>query len=193
MVSSSKIMAICLTFSLMTAVGYAQTQVVDNTTAKKEEQRAKELQEATELMQQFAREASKERLIEMTGKLIAPREVGEKVFSADMAARLSSEYVKAWESGQIILAGKPGQTEVLLTPATTDELITWSGEAAKTLAGGWKRLQKHVHPGFTIYTIRFVEPGEDIGMRFDGLIKIDDKWYIFPKAWRLAPEENEPE
>lgn len=155
------------------------------------QQREAELREATALMQKFARETSQEKLRTMTRELIAPREVCQKVFAPALAEKLATEYVKWWEDGNFILGGTPGQTEVRLTAVTTDELTTWTGAAAKNLAGGWRRIAKHVRPGYTLYNIQFVKPGEELGMRFDGLTKVDGKWYIFPKAWRMAPVEPE--
>jgi hypothetical protein len=35
-----------------------------------------------------------------------------------------------------------------------------------------------------IYRFKFVEPGKDLGMAFDGLIYVNGHWRIFPKPWR---------
>ncbi len=150
---------------------------------------AAELQEATDLMQKFANSTSPEQLSQMTRELIAPQEVCEKVFKREVSEKLAGVYLEAWEKGDFIVAGKPGQTVVKLTAVPTEDLIGWTGAAAEHMAGGWKRMRTFVNPGYRIYTIKFLEAGAEFGMSFDGLTKVGGKWYIFPKAWRMAPTE----
>ena len=42
-----------------------------------------------------------------------------------------------------------------------------------------------IEPGHTIYRFKFVQPGKNIGMAFDGLVKVNGRWVIFPKPWRI--------
>ncbi|MEZ6136721.1 MAG: hypothetical protein R3C53_17630 [Pirellulaceae bacterium] len=178
-------MVLALVSSLATD---AHSQQRVTTPQLSEKELAAELQEATDLMHKFANSNSEEELTKLTRELIAPKEICEKVFTKEMASTLAEAYREAYDKGDLVIAGKPGQTVVKLTAASTDDLIGWTGSAAEHLAGGWKRMGKFVHPGYRIYTIKFLKPGEELGMRFDGLTKVDGKWYIFPKAWRLAPE-----
>jgi tetratricopeptide (TPR) repeat protein len=76
------------------------------------EQQAAELQEATELMQKFARETSEQRLMQMTRELIAPREICDKVFAPEVAARLATEQAAQFDNAiadatRLIDAGIP--------------------------------------------------------------------------------------
>ena len=43
-----------------------------------------------------------------------------------------------------------------------------------------------IKPGLKVYRFKFVEPGEDLGMAFDGLVNVNGHWRIFPKPWRVA-------
>lgn len=105
------------------------------------------------------------------------------VFDADSSAKVAAVYDPAWEGGQMVVAPKPGQTEVKVFSATSDEMKSWSGNAAE-FAGGWKEVAPKLKPGLKIYRFKFVEPGKDLGMAFDGLIYVNGNWRIFPKPWR---------
>ncbi len=105
------------------------------------------------------------------------------VFDADLSAKMESTYGPAWDGGKIVIAPKPGQSELKLFSATSDEMKSWTG-SAHDFAGGWKQVAPKLKPGVTIYRFKFVEPGKDLGMAFDGLIYVNGNWRIFPKPWR---------
>jgi hypothetical protein len=105
------------------------------------------------------------------------------VFEADVSGKVAAVYDPAWDAGQMIVAPKTGQTEVKVFSATSDEMKSWSGNAAE-FAGGWKDVAPKLKAGLKIYRFKFVEPGKDLGMAFDGLIHVNGNWRIFPKPWR---------
>lgn len=105
------------------------------------------------------------------------------VFDADSSAKVAAVYGPAWDGGQMVVAPKAGQTEVKVFSATSEEMKSWSGNAAE-FAGGWKDVAPKLKPGLKIYRFKFVEPGKDLGMAFDGLIYVNGNWRIFPKPWR---------
>lgn len=105
------------------------------------------------------------------------------VFDAESSAKVAAVYDPAWEGGQMVVAPKAGQTEVKVFSATSDEMKSWSGNAAE-FAGGWKDVAAKLRPGLKIYRFKFVEPGKDLGMAFDGLIYVNGHWRMFPKPWR---------
>lgn len=105
------------------------------------------------------------------------------VFDADSATKIAAVYEPAWSAGQLVIAPKAGQTEVKVFSATSDEMKSWTGNAAE-FAGGWKTVAPKLKAGLKIYRFKFVEPGQDLGMAFDGLIYVNGHWRIFPKPWR---------
>ena len=129
---------------------------------------------------------SEEAAREKSKAYIPTREDCAQVFAPDIAESVYNYFQEASASGEFVIGAPPRYSEVKLTAVSTDEINTWSGTAAKEMAGGWKRIRSSVLPGHTMYIVRFVKPGEDQGMRFDGLIKLKDKWVFFPKAWRHA-------
>jgi hypothetical protein len=108
----------------------------------------------------------------------------EAVFLPELAAKAEAVYGPAWDGGQMVVAPKAGQTQALVFPATSDELKSWTGGATE-FPGGWKDVGAQLKPGVTFYRFKFVEPGQDLGMAFDGLAHVNGNWRIFPKPWRV--------
>ncbi|MEZ4223933.1 MAG: hypothetical protein R3B13_23485 [Polyangiaceae bacterium] len=105
------------------------------------------------------------------------------VFDAETTTKLRALYDGAWSSGQIVIQGKPGQTEIKLHAATSEQLKS-GAEEAKHCPGGYEKVAGAMKPGITIYCFKFVEPGQDLGMAFDGLTHVNGHWVIIPKPWR---------
>jgi hypothetical protein len=106
------------------------------------------------------------------------------VFEGDFGTKVAAAWDPGWESGKMVMAPKPGQTEVKVSSATTDELKAGTGNAAE-LAGGWKDAAAKMKPGLKVYRFDFLEPGKTAGMSFDGLIYVNGNWRVFPKPWRV--------
>lgn len=109
-----------------------------------------------------------------------------KVFAnAEMAKKAETVYPMLWENVPKRPFGpKPGQTEILVWGATTDDLKAGTGNASK-FPGGYKRAAEHLKPGLKVFRFKFVKPGERLGMAFDGLYNLDGRWVLVPKPWRL--------
>jgi hypothetical protein len=107
------------------------------------------------------------------------------VFEPELAAKAEAVYGPAWDGGAMVIAPKSGQTEIKVFSATSDELKSWTGNAAE-FPGGYKDVAAQLKPGVKIYRFKFVEPGQDLGMAYDGLVSVNGNWRIFPKPWRVA-------
>ena len=105
------------------------------------------------------------------------------VFEGDLGAKVAAAWDPAWDAGQMVMSPKPGQTEVKVSSATTDELKAGTGQAIE-LAGGWKEVAPKMKPGLKVYRFHFLEPGKTAGMSYDGLIFVNGNWRVFPKPWR---------
>jgi hypothetical protein len=108
----------------------------------------------------------------------------DAVFMPDLAAKADAVYSPAWDGGQMVIAPKAGQTQTLVSHATSDELKSWTGGAAD-FPGGWKDVGAQLKSGVTFYNFKFVEPGQTLGMAYDGLAYVNGNWRIFPKPWRV--------
>ncbi len=123
-------------------------------------------------------------LVALSKALRPTRADYEAVFTAELAAKAETVYGQTWDSGQLVVAPKQGQTQVLLFSASSEELKTWTGGSAE-FPGGWKNVGAQLKPGVRFYRFKFVVPGESLGMAYDGLAFVNGRWRIFPKPWRL--------
>lgn len=108
----------------------------------------------------------------------------DAVFMPELAAKADAVYGPAWDGGQLVVAPKAGQTQVLIFSSTSDDLKSGTGGAAQ-FPGGWKEVGAQLKPGVKFYAFKFVEPGKDLGMAYDGLAHVNGNWRIFPKPWRV--------
>jgi hypothetical protein len=104
-------------------------------------------------------------------------------FESDVVEKAASNYNPAWDAGQLVIEPKAGQTEVKMFSTTTDEMKSWTGTATE-FDGGWKPTAPKLKTGLKIYRFKFLEPGKDLGVAFEGLVYINGNWRIFPKPWR---------
>lgn len=42
-----------------------------------------------------------------------------------------------------------------------------------------------LNKGLVFYRFKFVEPGKELGISFDGLVFVNGRFVIFPKPWRM--------
>ena len=108
------------------------------------------------------------------------------VFEPEFARTAEATYTPAWDGGQMVIAPKRGQTQVLLYRATTEDIKKWTGNASQHFPGGYQRVASKFKDGLTIYSFEFAEPGATQGVAFDGLVNVNGSWRIFPKPWRVA-------
>lgn len=106
------------------------------------------------------------------------------VFTGEMAQKAEAMYRPAWDSGKLVIEGRPEQTELKLWAATTEDLQTGTGNA-REFPGGYKKVAPFLNKGLVFYRFKFVEPGKDLGISFDGLVFVNGRFVIFPKPWRM--------
>ena len=101
------------------------------------------------------------------------------------ATEAEAGYKEPWDTGAIRVMPKEGQTEVKVGFATGKELAEKTGQALD-FPGGYAQIATKLAPDLTIYRFKFVEPGKDLGMAYDGLVYVNGKWRLFPKPWRVV-------
>jgi len=111
------------------------------------------------------------------------------VFEPEFAKKLEAFHAPAWDGGQVVIAPKAGQTQLLVNRATTEELKKWAPTAAQNFPGGYQKVAAKFKDGLTIYSFKFVQPGKTSGTAFDGLVHVNGNWRIFPKPWRAVEKE----
>jgi hypothetical protein len=106
----------------------------------------------------------------------------ESIFNGDAAESAQKGYEKLWSSGEAVIAPKKGQTKLKVSSATTEDLR----EGSNAFPGGYRKVASKLKKGLTFYAWKFTEPGEDLGMAYDGLVFVNDHWVWVPKPWRVA-------
>lgn len=109
------------------------------------------------------------------------------VYGKEMGEKLEKMYAAPWDAGQLVVKPNEGQTELKLFKATSEELKS-GAENAKEFPGGYKKVAESLQGGQTLYRFKFVKPGADSGMAFDGLVHVNGHWVIMPKPWRALSE-----
>ncbi|PPK71468.1 hypothetical protein V5P93_003334 [Actinokineospora auranticolor] len=104
------------------------------------------------------------------------------LFEADFAAKAQAFYSAS--SPEVGALAKPEQTEVKLWSATSEDLKANSGDAGQ-FPGGYAKIAQYLKPGVTLYRWKYVKPGADSGMAYDGLVHTGSRWVWIPKPWRV--------
>lgn len=164
----------CLFVMIGASVGWSQEKPVSPYPNTKEG--------ANALLREFLKPGAD--LAALTKKLQPTDKDYSSVFKQELAKKLAEMYEQPWKEGLIVLSPNPGQSEVLLYSATSEELQKWQGNAKEQFPGGYEKVGPSVADGFTFYRFKFVKPGEKLGMAFDGLVYVNGYWRIFPKPYR---------
>ena len=103
------------------------------------------------------------------------------VFTPAVAEGVKLVYDAMWEEPPELFA-RPGQSIVRVQAAWSHEV--GNAESASDFPGGYSQIVQHLRPHVPWVCFTFTEPGEVIGMAYDGLVYLDGRWVWFPKPWR---------
>jgi hypothetical protein len=106
------------------------------------------------------------------------------VFSGRLETRIA--HFEALWSKTVEITAPPQNTEIIVTSARGDELAT-----ATWFPGGYGTLE-HIVPDRIWLAWKYVVPGETLGIAYDGLVWLDDRFVWFPKPWRVRPTSAHP-
>ncbi len=108
-----------------------------------------------------------------------------RVFRPPLLDPARALYAALW-SNPPPLRGKPGQTQVWIRTALTEDFVAWN-RAGQEFPGGYRKLAPHLAPGLAWVAWKYVAPGDFTGLSFDGMVLLDDRFVWFPQPWRLVP------
>ncbi|MDP4624292.1 MAG: hypothetical protein NWT08_04035 [Akkermansiaceae bacterium] len=110
----------------------------------------------------------------------APFKPTPEQVAAITATPEDAEKLLAWVTA-VYASLKPGQAAA----KEGQTVIKVTGPDLKDLPGGYTQQIAHFNKsGVQIYGFKYLAPGEEFGMSFDGLFRVDGKWIFIPKAWR---------
>jgi hypothetical protein len=121
----------------------------------------------------------------LLGDQLRPREDDwEKVFVKEAVPGFQQYYLGLF-AAKVTPTGKAGQTEVRISVALAEQLVT-RNPASDTFPGGYKKIAHLFQPNTIWISWKFTEPGKVIGMAYDGLVYLPDERFLwFPKPWRM--------
>ncbi len=105
------------------------------------------------------------------------------VYAEPLAGKLVEAYDGLFVEGAAIRP-KPGQTQLLSTFTTTAALKR-GDPVLGDFPGGYEDILQFIVGDVPIARFKFVEPGETLGMAFDGLIHVNGRWVFMPKPWNV--------
>lgn len=104
------------------------------------------------------------------------------VYAEPLAGKLVAMYDAMYQPG-VSIGPKQDQTEVLVWMGTTGTLRN-GAPVLQDFPGGYGEVRPYLQGDYPIVRFKFVKPGESLGMAFDGLIYINDRYVLMPKPWR---------
>ena len=108
----------------------------------------------------------------------------QTLFQPEFAKRAFEFYDPFWGSGELFVRPNTGQTQLRIVKADVND-IRAGNAAGREMPGGYKKIIDQFKDDNTIYSFKFLAPGEDLGMSYTGLIHVNGHWRLFPKLWRV--------
>jgi hypothetical protein len=106
----------------------------------------------------------------------------QAIFEGEAASQAEAYYAPLWADPRMVITrGASEYTELLLDSETTEDLR----ETALKSGGGRDPLADRLKPGVTLYSWKFVKPGEKSGMAYHGLIPVNGRWVFLFKPRKI--------
>lgn len=94
-----------------------------------------------------------------------------------------------WDAGRVVIAPRSGQSEITIWSASTYDLSESTGNAVP-FSPEWSSVVDRFKRDLVFYKVRFAEPGQSLGMTYEGLIKVRGEWVFLPKPWTAFPADE---
>lgn len=107
-----------------------------------------------------------------------------QVFKADVAEKVYHNYEVVFASETPYPYANAGQTSLLLGLSKPESFAN-----SRIFPHGYQGLEEYLNPNITWLAWKFVEPGKQRGLAYNGLVWLEDRFVWFPKPWKLLPEE----
>ncbi|MFO1322814.1 MAG: Imm49 family immunity protein [Burkholderiales bacterium] len=108
-----------------------------------------------------------------------------RVFAGDAIALARKGFDALWDAGLTIDAPAGRQLAVFAAPAG---MFATENALSRRFPGGYRSIARFVDPHRVWVAWRYVNPGEESGQAYDGLVWCDDHWAWFPKPYRVLRE-----
>lgn len=109
-----------------------------------------------------------------------------KVFAEPLADAALKAYTALWTTAPLPQArALDARLEIHVSPAG---MLADDNPMSRHFPGGYRQLAPHLNPHRVWVAWKLIEPGQQTGIAYDGLVWIDDHWAWFPKAFRVLRE-----
>ena len=108
----------------------------------------------------------------------------ERVFRPDIAGAVRTAFEELWREPPAMERLDSGEM-TLRVDAAPAGMLGDDNELSKHFPGGYRALAPYLVPNRIWFVWRYIRPGDKSGMRYDGVVMLDDRWVWFPKAYRV--------
>jgi hypothetical protein len=108
-----------------------------------------------------------------------------RVFVGDIAERVRAAYDVIWRGAPLIEPFENPRVEIHAAPAG---MLGDDNELSRRFPGGYRALAPYLVRERIWFVWRYLSSGEAHGMRYDGSVRLDDRWVWFPKLYRVVGE-----
>ncbi len=108
----------------------------------------------------------------------------EKVFVGKMVEQVRSAYREVW-SGEMQIPYPSTRQTVIHCAVAPAGMLDHPNELSRNFPGGYAAIASALNPHRVWIAWKYLEPGAQAGISFDGLVWVDDHWAWFPKPYRV--------
>lgn len=109
-----------------------------------------------------------------------------RIFVPSVAEQARQIYEPLWANPPP-MSYQPTQRELKVFAAWSQELKQ-NTKRAQEFPGGCAQIAHLLQPNHIFLGWRFTEPGHTIGMAYDGLVYLDNRFAWFPKPWKILAD-----
>lgn len=110
-----------------------------------------------------------------------------RVFDAGLVDRVRAAYEEMWQTPPELEQLVSGEI-TLRVDAAPAGMLGDENELSRRFPGGYRALAPYLVPDRIWFVWRYLRPGADAGMRYDGVVLLDDRWVWFPKPYTVVGE-----
>jgi hypothetical protein len=106
-----------------------------------------------------------------------------KAFVPEAVEAARKAYADIWGHAFDMRYPDAGQT-VITSEIAPAGMLASDNELSRRFPGGYRRIAHLLQPHRVWVSWKYLRPGADAGMAYDGLVWLDDHWAWFPKPYR---------
>lgn len=108
-----------------------------------------------------------------------PRKEDFELAFTEGAEEAHDNYYRLWQHVPVPLP-KKGQTRLLIWSSIPEHI-----PATQRFPGGYNSIIDRLNPNTVWFSWKYTHPDESLGMAYNGLVWLGDRFRLFPKPWRL--------